>query len=45
MGHSRPLFLYFRLLIQLKVNVQYKFSLMIGFELQTSGIGSDWSTN
>ena len=31
--------------IQFTVNVQYQFSPMTGFELQTSGIGSDRSTN
>ena len=31
--------------VQLKVNVQYKFLLMPGFELRTSGIGIDRSTN
>ena len=46
MGHSRPLFLYFHLSMQLTVdNVQYKFLLMTGFELQTSGIGSNGSIN
>ena len=32
MGHSRPLFLYFRLFIQLTVDVHYKFLPMTGFE-------------
>ena len=31
--------------IQLTVNIQYQFLLMTGFELQTSRIGSDRSTN
>ena len=31
--------------IQLTINVQYKFFLMTGFEPQTSGIGSERSTN
>ena len=31
--------------IQLTINVQYKFSLMTGFEPRTSEIGSDRSTN
>ena len=31
--------------IQLTVNVQYKLLPMTGFEPQTSGIGSDLSTN
>ena len=31
--------------IQLTVNVQYKFLSLIGFELRTSGIGSNSSTN
>ena len=49
MGHSRPLFLYFRLFnTQLTVaNVQYinKFLPMTGFEPQTFCIRSDCSTN
>ena len=49
MGHSRFLFLYFRLFnTQLIVNNCSninKFLPMTGFELQTSGIGSDRSTN
>ena len=35
----------FVFLIQLTVNVQYKFLPMTVFEPQTSGIGSDRSTN
>ena len=31
--------------LQLTVNFQYKFLMMTGFELQTSGIGSNRSTN
>ena len=31
--------------IQLRVNVQFKFLLMTGFEPQTSGFGNDCSTN
>ena len=49
MGQTRPIFFIFRLFnTQLTVNnVQYinKFLLMTGFELQTSGIGSNRSTN
>ena len=46
MGHSQPLFLYFRLFKTVEVNVSYKFFPMTGFELRTSGIGSDHrSTN
>ena len=37
MGHSRPLFLYFRLFKTVD-NVQYEFLLMTGFELRTSGL-------
>ena len=47
MDHSRPLFLYFVYSIQLTVNnVQCTFSVpMTWFELRTSGVGSDRSTN
>ena len=49
MGHSRPLFRYFRLFnTQLTVNKcsMYKINLpMTGFKPRTSGIGSDHSTN
>ena len=50
MGHSRPLFLYFRHFnAQLTVNkcsiYIYKFLPMTGFEPRISGIGSDHSTN
>ena len=52
MGHSRPLFLYFHLFnTQLTVNkcsiyiYINKFLPMTGFELWTSGIGSNRSTN
>ena len=45
MGHYQPLFLYFRLSIQLTINVQFKMLPMTGFELRTSGIGSNRSTN
>ena len=48
MGHSRPLFLYFRLFNtgdSIQVNVRYKSLLMTGFELRTLGVGSDRSTN
>ena len=51
MGHSRPLFLYFRLFntadskyINIYIKI-YKFLPMTGFEPRTSGIGSDRSTN
>ena len=45
MALSWPIFLYFVFSIQLTVNVQYKFLPTIGFELRTSGIESDCSTN
>ena len=45
MGHSRPLFLYFRLFNTVDSNCTHKFLLMTGFEPRTSGIGSDRSTN
>ena len=46
MGHSRPLFLYFRLLNTVD-SEQYsiKTLLMMGFELPTSGVGSNWFAN
>ena len=45
-GHSRPIFLYFRIFNTLtENNVQYKSLPMTGFEPQTSGIGSNGSTN
>ena len=37
-------FLYFGFSIQLTINVQYKYLPMTGFELQTSGVGSNCST-
>ena len=44
--HFRPLFPYFRLFNKLTVNKwSIKILLMTGFELRTSGIGSDCSTN
>ena len=46
MGLSQPLFLYFRLFNAVdSKNVQYKILSMTGFESQTSGIGSNCSTN
>ena len=46
MGHSWPLFFFiFIFSIQLTVNIHYKFLPMTGFELRTSRIGSDRSTN
>ena len=46
MGHSRALFIFiFVFSIQLTVSAQYQFLPMTGFELQTSGVGSDRSTN
>ena len=46
MGLSHPLFLYFRLFNAVdSKNVQYKILSMTGFESQTSGIGSNCSTN
>ena len=48
MGHSHPLFLYFRLfntqLIVKKCSIEF-FLPMTGFEPWTFGIGSDHSTN
>ena len=46
MGHSRPLFLYFRLFntVDSKCSI-YKFLPMTGYEPQTSGIGSNCFTN
>ena len=44
MGHSRPLFLYFRL-VNLNAQLVDKILPMLGFELQISGIGSERSTN
>ena len=38
-------FFIFDFSLQLTVNDQYKFVPMIGFELRTSGIGSNCSTN
>ena len=46
MGHSPPLFLYFRLFNTVdskKINVRNKSLLMTGFELRTSGVGSNHS--
>ena len=48
MGHSRPLFLYFRLFNAVnskQINVQDKSLPMTGFEPETSDFGSDRSTN
>ena len=48
MGHSRPLFLYFRLFNTVEskqINIRYKSLPMTGLEPQTSGVGSDQSTN
>ena len=46
MGHSRPLFLYFRLFNTAdSKQCSIKISPMTGFELRTSGVGSDHSTN
>ena len=48
LGHSRPLFLYFRLFNAVdskQINVRDKSLPMTGFESQTSDIGSDRSTN
>ena len=48
MGHSRPLFLYFRLLMQLtvkQINVQCNGLSMTGFEPRTTGVESECSTN
>ena len=44
-GPFPAFFFIFVFSIQLTVNVQYKFLPMTGFELRTSGIGSDCSTN
>ena len=40
-----PVLIFFVFSMQLTVNVQYKFLPMTGFELRTSGIGRDRSTN
>ena len=46
MGHSQPLLFIFVFSIQLtENNVQYNLLPMTGFELRTSGIGSNCSTN
>ena len=49
MGHSRPLFLYFSSFQYTVDNKQMfdinKFMPLTGFEMRTSGIGSDTSTN
>ena len=50
MGHSRPLFLYFRLFNTYTVDSKQMFNMnkfwpMTGFEPRTSGIGSNRSTN
>ena len=48
MGHSRPHLLYFRLFNTVdskQINVRFKSLLVCGFELRTSGIGSNRSTN
>ena len=48
MGHSRPLFLYFRLINTVdskQINVRYKTLLMTEFKPWTSGIISNRSTN
>ena len=45
MGHSRPLFLYFRLFNTVDSKCSKYFLPMTGFERRTSGIGSDHSTN
>ena len=45
-GHSRPLFLYYRLSIQLTANIFSLLKLlMAGFEPESSGFGSDCSAN
>ena len=44
MGHSRPLFLHFRL-FYLAVQLVDKILLMLGFELHISGIESDCCAN
>ena len=43
-GHSRPLFLYFRLFNKVD-SKEYKIFQMTGFELRTSSLGSNHSTN
>ena len=40
-----PFFFIFVFSIQFTENIQYKFLPMTGFELRTSGVGSDRSTN
>ena len=44
MGRSQPLFLYFHL-FYLKVQLEEKILLMLGFRLLSSGVGSNRSTN
>ena len=46
MGHPRPLFIFIFVFSTINSKyVHYKILLMTGFELQTSGIGSDHSAN
>ena len=45
MGHSRPLFLYFRLFYCFIVQLVDKILMMARHEPQVSGVGSDRSTN
>ena len=46
LGHSRTLFLFFRLFNTVFSTVDSQLILsMAGFELRISGVGSDWSTN